>query len=82
MSKISFGPFAKDIFEEFTQMYEKNKRGKQTAGKDSASSKNEKKKNANKMKAIIITWDINFGEVEVVARLEKNKACTLRLATI
>ena len=63
-------------------MYEKNKRGKQTTGKDSASSKNEKKKTATKMKAIIITWDINYGDVEVLARLEKNKSCTLKLSSL
>lgn len=54
---VSLPKQIKDVFEEFTQMYEKSKR-------NSKSSENENNKNS-KQKAIILTWNINYGNCEI-----------------
>lgn len=57
MTKPAFPKQIKDVYEEFTQMYEKSKRGKpvknDTAGKNPQS------------KAIILTWNLNLGHCEI-----------------
>jgi hypothetical protein len=48
----------KEVFEEFTQMYEKSKRGKPTKAAE-AQGKNPQSR------AIILTWNVDYGECEL-----------------
>ena len=65
----------KDMYEEFTQMYERSKRGTSNAkpgghgeaksGKNSRSKEDKNKGQNPQANAIIMNWNINFGDCEL-----------------